>query len=134
MRNALQMFLFLLGLPCSIIREHAWKAYYSLKTGQAACRRRAFNSRSANLFRRKCFQLSNDSFGHNYSAMPLQRKCFHRQYSKEWLWLWYNGPQAVFCQPLGTWSIIYITLMVCPLFFLCKTPTLNLSNYQFFYR
>ena len=24
-RNALQMLLFLLGLPCSNIREHAWK-------------------------------------------------------------------------------------------------------------
>lgn len=73
------------------------------------------------------------SFGHNYSAMPLQHKCYHRQYSKEWVWLWYNGPQAVFCQPLRTWSITYITLIVCPLFFLCKTPTLNLSNYQIFY-
>lgn len=43
-----KMFLFLLGFPSSIIREHAWKAH-SLKTGQAACGRHVFNSRSASL-------------------------------------------------------------------------------------
>lgn len=45
-RDALQMFLLLFGLPCSIIRAHAWKAR-SWKTGQAAGGSGALNSRSA---------------------------------------------------------------------------------------
>lgn len=32
----------LLGLPCSIIREHAWKAYYSLKLGRLPAGDEAF--------------------------------------------------------------------------------------------
>lgn len=40
---------FVRGLPCSIIREHAWKAITLFENQEAACGRRAFNSRSWSL-------------------------------------------------------------------------------------